>query len=80
MRRRCGRGDTAGTTFIGDGMKKNRNKTMYCKHWNCCNRDEDCKAGEHCPVFSFNPDCKTTVYNQDPPSLEEEMDKIWEGK
>ena len=63
-----------------EDMKKKPPKTMYCDHWMKCDRDEDCKAGEDCIMFKFNPDCYGSVDNQEPPNLEKEMDKIWTGK
>lgn len=38
-------------------MKK---KTQYCFYWTNCDRDNDCFNNEYCPVYKFNPGCKTT--------------------
>ena len=61
-------------------MKKKPQKTMYCDYWWNCDRDENCKAGEDCILFKFNPDCFGSVVNYDYPDPEKEMDKIWDGK
>ena len=31
-----------------------KGKTQYCSYYAQCDRDEDCKGGEYCPVFKFN--------------------------
>ncbi|MFZ2809425.1 MAG: hypothetical protein WAZ60_23825 [Desulfosalsimonadaceae bacterium] len=39
--------------------KKRKKKTMYCVYYLNCDREEDCFNGEYCPVYKFNPQCKT---------------------
>jgi hypothetical protein len=35
-------------------MKNKSKKTRYCEYHDKCDRDEDCFAGEDCPVFKHN--------------------------
>jgi hypothetical protein len=36
--------------------RKMATKTRYCLYWIECDREEDCKAGEYCPVYRYNDD------------------------
>jgi hypothetical protein len=51
-----------GVVDIGRGIMKNKKgmvKTEYCFYWLQCDREEDCFHGAYCPVYQFNPNCKT---------------------
>lgn len=61
-------------------MAETPRKTRYCKHYNICERKEDCMKGEHCDFFESNPDTFTESKNVKVDDLETVMDDIWEGK
>ena len=55
-------------------------KTRYCKHYNICDREEDCMEGEHCDFFESNPDTFTMPESSKIDDLETVMDDIWSGE
>ena len=60
--------------------KKKPNKTRYCVHHHNCDRDENCMAGEYCPLFENNPETYTMPRNIEVDTFENAMDDLWEGK
>jgi len=61
-------------------MAETSRKTRYCKHYNICDRKEDCMNGEQCDFFESNPDTFTKPTNVDIEDFETAMDDIWDGK
>jgi len=73
-----------GETF-GDHIKRGsvrtrqRGKTTDCSHYTNCDKEINCRDGEDCPFFVFNPDRATLRPDEiEPVSLEEEFERILE--
>ena len=57
-------------------MKKT--KSAYCEHYLECDREENCKDGDFCPFFIYNPAFQTC--EKEPDKFRSEMDDVWEGR